>query len=185
MARRDQDSTGDDYEGSINTTLPPEYNGTQKATSTNLSGTIETTGENYSGSLSMKMLKSTDNGRISIDLDSKVVRGFTRFIDVPEEECDITPPPVYTPIPSWHLPLNIVMQVVGSRGDVQPFVALGNELQKSGHRVRVGTHSVFKDFVQNSGLEFFSIGGNPSELMAVRNSLTRFSNLADFRCSTW
>ena len=60
-------------------------------------------------------------------------------------------------------PLNIVIQVVGSRGDVQPFVALGNVLQKSGHRVRIATHSVFADFVQNFGLEFFSIGGEPAE----------------------
>lgn len=64
--------------------------------------------------------------------------------------------------------MNIVIQVVGSRGDVQPFVALGNELQKSGHRVRIGTHAVFKSFVQNSGLEFYAIGGDPTELMAVR-----------------
>ncbi|KAM3512464.1 hypothetical protein MY11210_003881 [Beauveria gryllotalpidicola] len=32
----------------------------------------------------------------------------------------------------WATKLNIVIQVVGSRGDVQPFVALGTELQRCG-----------------------------------------------------
>ena len=64
--------------------------------------------------------------------------------------------------------MNIVLQVVGSRGDVQPFLALGNELQKYGHRIRLATHDVFKSFVTAAGLEFFPIGGDPAELMAVR-----------------
>ena len=64
-------------------------------------------------------------------------------------------------------PLNIVIQVVGSRGDVQPFVALGKVLKDTyGHRVRLATHPSFKCFVQENGLEFFSIGGDPSRLMA-------------------
>ncbi|KAJ5475205.1 Sterol 3-beta-glucosyltransferase UGT80B1 [Penicillium diatomitis] len=70
------------------------------------------------------------------------------------------------------LHLNIVIQVVGSRGDVQPFVALGKELQKHGHRVRLATHLAFREFVLDGGLEFFNIGGDPAELMAfmVKNS---------------
>ena len=64
-------------------------------------------------------------------------------------------------------PLNVVMHVVGSRGDVQPFVALGKTLkERYGHRVRLATHSTFKGFVEENGLEFFSIGGDPAELMA-------------------
>jgi hypothetical protein len=58
---------------------------------------------------------------------------------------------------------------VGSRGDVQPFVALGKILKDTyGHRVRLATHPNFKDFVQENGLESFSIGGDPSQLMAFR-----------------
>jgi UDP:flavonoid glycosyltransferase YjiC (YdhE family) len=64
-------------------------------------------------------------------------------------------------------PLNIVIQVVGSRGDVQPFVALGQVLKNNyGHRIRLATHGTFKKFVEENGLEFFEIGGDPSELMA-------------------
>ena len=66
----------------------------------------------------------------------------------------------------WSVKLNIVVQVVGSRGDVQPFVALGNELQKYGHRVRIATHNTFEEFVLKHGLEFYPIGGDPEELMA-------------------
>lgn len=62
--------------------------------------------------------------------------------------------------------LNIVIHVVGSRGDVQPFLALGNALQKQGHRVRLATHQKFSAFVREVGLEFFEIGGNPEDLMA-------------------
>lgn len=60
-----------------------------------------------------------------------------------------------------------MIQVVGSRGDVQPFVALGRELKsKYGHRIRLATHGTFKKFVEENGLEFFEIGGDPTELMA-------------------
>ena len=64
-------------------------------------------------------------------------------------------------------PMNVVIQIVGSRGDVQPFVALGQVLKnKYRHRVRIATHPTFRDFVTENGLEFFSIGGDPAELMA-------------------
>lgn len=69
-------------------------------------------------------------------------------------------------------PLNIVMHVVGSRGDVQPFIALGKVLKSTyKHRVRIATHPIFRSIVEENGLEFFSIGGDPQELMAfmVRN----------------
>ncbi len=68
------------------------------------------------------------------------------------------------PVPT----LNIVVMVIGSRGDIQPFLKVGKELKAEGHRVRIATHPAFKNFVeQDSGLEFFSVGGNPSELMVI------------------
>ena len=81
--------------------------------------------------------------------------------------------------------LNIVIQVVGSRGryqihtlnlfprltvrlgDVQPFVALEKELQRAGNKIRLATHDIFESFVRQSGLDFFPIGGDPEQLMAV------------------
>ncbi len=83
-------------------------------------------------------------------------------------------PPPYIPPGLGGLPgqtppprLNVVIQIVGSRGDVQPFVALGQVLRDTyGHRVRVATHANFRSFVEENGLEFFNIGGDPAQLMA-------------------
>ncbi|KAL9360765.1 hypothetical protein Peur_048888 [Populus x canadensis] len=61
-------------------------------------------------------------------------------------------------------PLQIVMLIVGTRGDVQPFIAIGKRLQDYGHRVRLATHSNFKEFVETAGLEFFPLGGDPKIL---------------------
>ncbi len=112
-----------------------------------------------------------DDGRISVNLDTKLAQVFAKLIEASEdEEPTFEPPPAYSAVShlgDWSLPLNIVVQVVGSRGDVQPFVALGAELQKYGHRVRLATHGVFRDFVLGAGLEFYPIGGDPAELMAV------------------
>jgi hypothetical protein len=62
--------------------------------------------------------------------------------------------------------LKIVIQIIGSRGDIQPFIALGKTLKQYGHRVRVATHPTFKEFVLENDLDFFSIGGDPAELMS-------------------
>lgn len=70
--------------------------------------------------------------------------------------------------PSRRVKLNIVIIIIGSRGDIQPFIRIAKILKDDyGHRVRLATHPAFKDFVQKDcGLEFFSVGGNPAELMA-------------------
>ncbi|XP_016501973.1 sterol 3-beta-glucosyltransferase UGT80A2 isoform X1 [Nicotiana tabacum] len=63
-------------------------------------------------------------------------------------------------------PLQIVMLIVGTRGDVQPFVAIGKKFQESGHRVRLATHANFREFVLSAGLEFYPLGGDPKVLAA-------------------
>lgn len=108
-----------------------------------------------------------------MNLDSKLSKVFRKLIDVPPdyEEHQPVSPTLGSRLLPWDLPLNIVIQVVGSRGDVQPFIALGVELKKFGHRVRLATHDVFEDFVKSSNLEFYPIGGDPAELMAVSRPL--------------
>ncbi|KAF5180388.1 Sterol 3-beta-glucosyltransferase ugt80a2, partial [Thalictrum thalictroides] len=61
-------------------------------------------------------------------------------------------------------PLQIVILIVGTRGDVQPFIAIGKRLQDYGHRVRLATHGNFKEFVLTAGLEFYPLGGDPKVL---------------------
>ncbi|KAI0385585.1 putative glucosyl/glucuronosyl transferase [Hypomontagnella monticulosa] len=121
----------------------------------------------------------TDDGRVNIRINQLNRRLSQILIPAPQQQAqdgqDSRPPPLpYVP-PSLGgeegvLPppsLNVVIQVVGSRGDVQPFVALGKVLKDTyGHRVRLATHPIFREFVQENGLEFFSIGGDPSQLMA-------------------
>lgn len=74
--------------------------------------------------------------------------------------------------------LDIVVMVIGSRGDVQPFVAVAKVLaEQGGHRVRLATHPAFKSFVEENGVEFFDVGGDPAELMAfmVKNPVSEMS----------
>jgi UDP:flavonoid glycosyltransferase YjiC (YdhE family) len=69
------------------------------------------------------------------------------------------PPPPRVP------PMSIVMMVVGSRGDVQPFVPIGRGIAAAGHRVRLATHEEFRPLVEKAGLEFYPLAGDPRELM--------------------
>ncbi|KAH7082383.1 putative glucosyl/glucuronosyl transferase [Paraphoma chrysanthemicola] len=121
----------------------------------------------------------TDDGRVNIrinQLNRRLSQIFTPALQqhVQAGQESNAPPTPYIP-PSLGgdesvpppPPLNVVIQVVGSRGDVQPFVALGRVLKATyGHRVRLATHPNFKSFVEENDLEFFSIGGDPSQLMA-------------------
>ncbi|KAJ5525451.1 hypothetical protein N7494_012101 [Penicillium frequentans] len=108
------------------------------------------------------------DGRVHVNLESTVARAIAESINYQQElrreSSDYSER--VRQASSFDLKLNIVIQIVGSRGDVQPFVALGNALQRHGHRVRIATHGVFADFIHSSGLEFFPIGGNPADLMA-------------------
>ncbi|GAA5812088.1 hypothetical protein MFLAVUS_005538 [Mucor flavus] len=62
-------------------------------------------------------------------------------------------------------PLHFTCLTIGSRGDVQPYVALCKELQKDGHRCRIATHPEYKKWITDHGIEFRSVGGDPGELM--------------------
>ena len=58
--------------------------------------------------------------------------------------------------------MRISMLALGTRGDVQPYVALGLGLKAAGYRVRIVALSPFRDFVTERGLEFGSLGGIPA-----------------------
>lgn len=121
----------------------------------------------------------TDDGRVNININQRS-RRLTNLLapalrqQIELQEDTAPPPPAYIPESlggepgqAPPPPLNVVIHVVGSRGDVQPFVALGKVLKETyGHRVRLATHPTFKDFVTENGLEFFNIGGDPAQLMA-------------------
>ncbi|MDQ3248526.1 MAG: glycosyltransferase, partial [Chloroflexota bacterium] len=54
----------------------------------------------------------------------------------------------------------ITVVAPGSRGDVQPYVALGKGLKDAGHTVRILTTTDFQDLVMAYGLEFVAIGSH-------------------------
>ncbi len=52
----------------------------------------------------------------------------------------------------------ILLNPIGSGGDVFPFLAIGRELQHRGHHVAVMTNPIFKSNVGQAGLECIEIG---------------------------
>jgi len=122
-----------------------------------------------------------DDGRVNININQKTRRLSELLVPALRNQLSLAVEENQTPLPPGYIPpalggqpgqvpppqLNVVIHVVGSRGDVQPFVALGKTLKSTyGHRVRLATHPTFQSFVEENGLEFFSIGGDPAELMA-------------------
>jgi sterol 3beta-glucosyltransferase len=65
--------------------------------------------------------------------------------------------------------MHITIVAIGSRGDVQPCVALGLELRQAGYQVRIATHDIFADLVSRCGLEFALVEGDPRQTMEGRS----------------
>ena len=61
--------------------------------------------------------------------------------------------------------MRITILALGSRGDVQPFIALGLALERRGHRVRLAAMHDYADLVSSYGLTFAPVGGLIREAM--------------------
>ncbi len=61
--------------------------------------------------------------------------------------------------------MHVTILTIGSRGDVQPFIALGLGLKQAGHQVNLATYSNFKDLVGSYGLDFSAVGGDGQAFM--------------------
>jgi sterol 3beta-glucosyltransferase len=59
--------------------------------------------------------------------------------------------------------MQIAILTSGSRGDVQPFIALGVGLKRAGYQVKLVTHDPFASMIREQGLDFAAIEGNPQE----------------------
>ncbi|KAL1640092.1 Sterol 3-beta-glucosyltransferase [Diplodia intermedia] len=63
--------------------------------------------------------------------------------------------------------MRITCLTIGSRGDVQPYIALCKRLMKEGHKTKIASHEEFGDWVRGHGIEFEPVAGNPAELMQL------------------
>lgn len=61
--------------------------------------------------------------------------------------------------------MKIAILTSGSRGDLQPYLALGLGLKKNGHEVTLAASDRFKSFVTEQNLTFESLGENFKELL--------------------
>lgn len=77
--------------------------------------------------------------------------------------------------------LRITCLTIGSRGDVQPYIALCKGLLADGHKPRIATHLEFKDWIEKHGIEFKPVDGDPAELMriCVENGMFTYSFLKE------
>lgn len=62
------------------------------------------------------------------------------------------------------LKMNITILTFGSRGDVQPFLPLSLGLMSRGHKVILAAPARFKSLVEEHGITFFPLAGDPEEL---------------------
>ena len=64
-------------------------------------------------------------------------------------------------------PRHFVCLTIGSRGDVQPYIALAQELKRMGNTVTIVTHAEYKDWVEGWGVQHRTAGGDPGALMKL------------------
>ena len=62
--------------------------------------------------------------------------------------------------------MRIAIPITGTRGDLQPYLALGKGLLAAGHDIRIATHDDFAEAVRREGLKFSSMGGNTKTVHA-------------------
>ena len=80
-------------------------------------------------------------------------------------------------------PLRFTFLTIGSRGDVQPYIALAKGLMADGHSITIATHQEYKEWItsvcyskyfsslgaqkKQHGISFACVGGDPAELMRI------------------
>jgi sterol 3beta-glucosyltransferase len=77
--------------------------------------------------------------------------------------------------------MNIGIFTYGSRGDVQPFIALALALKQNGHTVLLGAPENFQQTIQNYDIDYHKINGNLEKLMyepEIQNLLETGSTIA-------
>ncbi|ONM36158.1 Sterol 3-beta-glucosyltransferase [Zea mays] len=123
--------------------------------------TLDMLSENEKIKITERLVKIQNDGTVEVDVTrSALVASELSEIDafgcVPHDIEEVTPG-ITKSVPK----LKIAILVVGTRGDVQPFIALAKRLQEFGHYVRLATHVNFRTFVKSAGIDFYPLGGDP------------------------
>ncbi len=72
--------------------------------------------------------------------------------------------------------MNVLVLTVGTRGDVQPYVALGRGLKASGHEVSICTCESFRSFVEEHGLKYAYMNNDMVDFMNTDDGKTAMEN---------
>ncbi|KAG0240175.1 Sterol 3-beta-glucosyltransferase [Actinomortierella wolfii] len=102
----------------------------------------------------------------SAELDDPMEARVMESLQLQEEPVHVEPwatQPLFKP----SRPLHITCLTIGSRGDVQPYIALCKRLMQDGHTCRIATHAEYKDWIEGHGIEFGLVGGDPGELIEL------------------
>ncbi|KAL3339888.1 hypothetical protein AABB24_028480 [Solanum stoloniferum] len=114
--------------------------------------------------LIVEVVKIQGDGTVEVDL-TKSTPETSELLELRSvEEPTLTVDRIITDFNKSVPKLKIVVLIVGTRGDVQPFLAMAKRLQTFGHHVRLATHSNFRDFVKSGGIDFYPLGGDPRVL---------------------
>ena len=105
----------------------------------------------------------------------KVSRNEQEAVHEPEEDAqEDNGPPVFFDDPRSSIlnfkpteSLRITCLTIGSRGDVQPYIALCKGLLAEGHKPKIATHAEFEPWIRNHGIEYARVEGDPAELMRI------------------
>ena len=82
-------------------------------------------------------------------------------VEEPDDLTESVPAVMFTSQSSTFLtfkpkePLHFTFLTIGSRGDVQPYIALAKGLMADGHKCRIATHGEFKDWIESVGSTSF------------------------------
>ena len=83
--------------------------------------------------------------------------------------------------------MKILLCSIGSRGDIQPFMVLGDHLSNHGHEVRVASANIYEEMAKDYNIEYHSFEGDYGSIvddeeikkMVGKNPMTMRKNLAE------
>jgi UDP:flavonoid glycosyltransferase YjiC (YdhE family) len=76
--------------------------------------------------------------------------------------------------------MRIAIITLGSRGDIQPYIALGQGLKEAGHMVRLLAWQDFEELTTSHGLEFGLIRGNAQEMVGESKEFSELLEQGNF-----